>query len=44
VLLSPIRAIREMPAPVTEPTPAQAELEGGLLESLPLPGPAAADA
>jgi MFS family permease len=44
VLLSPVRSIREMPAPVTEPTPAQAELEGGLLEGVPLPGPASADA
>jgi MFS family permease len=44
VLLSPIRSIREIPEPVTEPTPAEAELEGGLLEPLPLPGPASADA
>ena len=44
VLLSPVRSIREMPEPVTEPTPAQAELEGGLIEGTPLPGPAAADA
>jgi MFS family permease len=44
VLLSPIRSIREMPDPVTEPTPAQAELEGGLLEPLPLSGRASADA
>jgi MFS family permease len=44
VLLSPIRSIREMPAPVVEPTPAEAELEGGLLEPLPLSGPASADA
>jgi MFS family permease len=44
VLLSPIRSIREMPEPVTEPTPAEAELEGGLLEPVPLPGPASADA
>ncbi len=44
VLLSPVRSIREMPEPVTEPTPAQAELEGGLVEGTPLPGPAAADA
>jgi MFS family permease len=44
VLLSPVRSIRTMPEPVTEPTPAQAELEGGLVEGTPLPGPAAADA
>ena len=44
VLLSPVRSLREMPAPVTEPTPAEAELAGGLLEGAPLPGPAAADA
>jgi len=44
VLLSPVRSIREMPAPVLEPTPAQAELEGGLIEGTPLPGPASADA
>ena len=44
VLLSPVRSIREMPEPITEPTPAQAELEGGLVEGTPLPGPAAADA
>ncbi|HLY93947.1 MAG TPA: MFS transporter [Gaiellaceae bacterium] len=44
VLLSPVRSIREMPEPYTEPTPAQAELEGGLVEGVPLPGPAAADA
>jgi MFS family permease len=44
VLLSPVRSIGEMPEPVTEPTPAQAELEGGLLEPQPLAGPAAADA
>jgi MFS family permease len=44
VTLSSVRSIREMPAPVDEPTPAQAELEGGLVEGVPLPGPAAADA
>ena len=44
VLLSPVRSIREMPESLLEPTPAQAELEGGLLEGTPLPGPAAADA
>jgi len=42
--LSSVRKIKEMPAPVESPTPAQAELEGGLIEGTPLPGPAAADA
>jgi MFS family permease len=44
VMLGSVRGIREMPEPVVEPTPAQAELEGGLVECAPLPGPAAADA
>jgi MFS family permease len=44
VLLSPLRTIREMPEPFDPPTPAEAELEGGVLEPGPLPGPAAADA
>jgi MFS family permease len=44
VALSSVRSIREMPAPVEEPTPAQAELEGGLVDGMPLPAPAAADA
>jgi MFS family permease len=44
VLLSPVRSIREMPESLLEPTPAQAELEGGLVEGTPLPGPVAADA
>jgi MFS family permease len=44
VLLSPVRSIRTMPEPVVEPTPAEAELAGGLVEGTPLPGPAAADA
>jgi MFS family permease len=44
VLLSPLRSIREMPEPVGALTPAEAELEGGVLEPGPLPGPAAADA
>ena len=45
VALSSIRTVHEMPQPVQEPTPAQAELEGGLiLEAQPLAGPAAADA
>jgi MFS family permease len=44
VALTSVRSIREMPEPVVEPTPAEAELEGGLVEGVPLPGPAAADA
>jgi MFS family permease len=44
VLFSPLRSIREMPEPVAEPTPAQAELEGGLVEGMPLPAPSSADA
>lgn len=39
VLLSPLRSIKEMPAPVVVPTAAEAELEGGLLEPEPLPVP-----
>jgi MFS family permease len=44
LLLSSVRKIGDMPEPVEEPTPAQAELAGGLIEGTPLPGPAAADA
>jgi MFS family permease len=44
VALSSVRSLRELPAPVEEPTPAGAELEGGLLEPQPVTGPAAADA
>ena len=44
VALTSVRSIGEMPEPVVEPTPAEAELEGGLVEGVPLPGPAAADA
>jgi MFS family permease len=44
VTLTSIRSIGEMPSPVDEPTPAQAELEGGLVEGVPLPAPSAADA
>ncbi|HEY2072541.1 MAG TPA: MFS transporter, partial [Gaiellaceae bacterium] len=44
VLLSPVRSITTMPEPAIEPTPAEAELAGGLVEGTPLPGPAAADA
>jgi MFS family permease len=44
VVFSPLRSIVEMPTPVVEPTPAEAELAGGVLEGTPLPGPASADA
>jgi MFS family permease len=44
VLFGGIPKIRAIPEPVTEPTPAQAELAGGLVEPTPLSGPAAADA
>ncbi len=44
VLLSPLRSIVTMPEPVVEPTPAQAELAGGLVEGAALPQPSAADA
>ena len=44
VALSSVRSIGEMPAPVEAPTPAEAELEGGLVEGMPLPAPVAADA
>jgi MFS family permease len=44
VVLGSIRTVREMPQPVDQPTQAQAELDGGLVEPTPLPGPAAADA
>jgi MFS family permease len=44
VTLTSVRSIGQMPEPVPEPTPAEAELEGGLVEGVPLPGPAAADA
>jgi predicted MFS family arabinose efflux permease len=46
-LLSPVWRIREMPEPVVERTPAQAEMAGGVVEPAPVvtePGPAAADA
>ena len=42
--LSSVRTIREMPGEVETPTPAEAELEGGLVDGAPLPGPASADA
>jgi len=44
VLLSPVWRIRELPTIGAEPTPAEAELAGGVLEGTPLPGPASADA
>jgi MFS family permease len=44
VALGSVLNVREMPEPVQEPTPAQTELEGGLLEPHPLPSPATADA
>jgi len=43
IAVGSVRKVREMPEPVDQPTPAQAELEGGLLEPQPLVGPAAAD-
>jgi MFS family permease len=46
VLLSPVRSVRAMPEAVEEPTPAQAEMAGGVVEPAPVvtePGPAAAD-
>ena len=44
IALTSVRSIRELPEPVAEPAPAQAELAGGIVEGVPLPGPAAADA
>jgi MFS family permease len=44
IALSSVRTIRELPAPVDAPTAAAAELGGGIVEGLPLPGPAAVDA
>jgi MFS family permease len=44
VTMGSLKRVREMPEPVVEPTQAQAELAGGLVEPTPLPGPAAADA
>jgi MFS family permease len=43
VAIGSVRKVKTMPEPVEEPTPAEAELEGGLLEPQPLAGPAAAD-
>jgi hypothetical protein len=47
VLFSSVRNIGEMPAPVIEPTPAQAELAGGVVGPAPVvteSGPAGVDA
>jgi MFS family permease len=44
VALGSIRTVQEMPKPVQEPTPAQAELAGGLVDAAPLAEPAAAEA
>jgi MFS family permease len=47
IALSSVLKVREMPEPVQEPTPAQAEFDGGLVEPHPVPTtpiPAAADA
>jgi MFS family permease len=44
IAFTSVRSIRELPEPVDEPTPAQAELAGGMIDGVPLPGPAAADA
>jgi MFS family permease len=44
VALSSIRTVQEIPEPVQEPTQAEAELAGGIMEPAPLTGPAAADA
>jgi MFS family permease len=35
VLFSPLRHMHEMPEPITPPTAAQAELEGGIIEPMP---------
>jgi predicted MFS family arabinose efflux permease len=40
VLLSSVRTIKEMPEPVTEPSPAGAEAAGGILEPTTHPLPA----
>jgi MFS family permease len=44
ILFSSVTSIGALPEPVDEPTPAQAELAGGIIEGVPLPGPAAVDA
>jgi MFS family permease len=47
IVFSSVLKVREMPEPVQEPTPAQAEADGGLIEPHPVPttpAPAGADA
>jgi MFS family permease len=47
IALSSVLQVREMPEPVVEPTPGQAEFDGGVIEPHPIPtppSPAAADA
>jgi hypothetical protein len=44
IALTSVRSIAELPEPVDAPTAAGAELAGGLIEGVPLAGPAAADA
>jgi MFS family permease len=39
IALSSVRKLREMPEPVQEPTPIQAEFEGGVVEPHPIPTP-----
>jgi len=41
VLLSPVRTLREMPEPVDEPLPSEAEAAGGIVAPSPTPVPAA---
>jgi MFS family permease len=41
VLLSPVRTLREMPEPVDEPLPSEAEAAGGMVAPSPTPVPAA---
>jgi hypothetical protein len=41
VLLSPVRTLREMPEPVEEPLPSEAEAAGGIVATTPSPVPAA---
>jgi MFS family permease len=44
VLLTSVRSIKDMPEPLTEATPAEAALAGGILDPATLPGTAVADA
>ena len=47
IVFSSVLKVREMPQPVAEPTPAQAEFDGGVIEPHPIPtppSPAPADA